>query len=223
MCKRILTLALCFIMLFSFVACNGGDEPVATTEAETTTSPATTATDAIKNGKPTDPVEYLATVDYNKFELTGDSKPYFMGRWFEKEIDGVRYELEENPMGWKWFQFDFEGETGKLTYENTRGVKTIAFGCNSLLEGTFPETHFYDKQVETPSNRELDCMSDLSWTEEKKILLRTYITDVNFGSCFITFGFKGEEVGVMMNQRGEFFLRDYAGFAGGVVIKNENK
>ena len=155
--------------------------------------------------------ELKLNVDYGKAHMS-----------FEKEIDGVRYALEENPMGWKWFQFDFEGETGKLTYENTRGVKQINFGCNSLLEGTFPETSFYDKQVETPSNRELDCMSDLSWTEEKKILLRTYITDVNFGSCFITFGFKGEEVGVMMNQRGEFFLRDYAGFAGGVVIKNEN-
>ena len=153
--------------------------------------------------------ELKLNVDYGKAHMP-----------FEKEIDGVRYALEENPMGWKWFQFDFEGETGKLTYENTRGVKTIAFGCNSLLEGTFPETHFYDKQVETPSNRELDCMSDLSWTEEKKILLRTYITDVNFGSCFITFGFKGEEVGVMMNQRGEFFLRDYAGFAGGKRINS---
>ena len=122
-------------------------------------------------------------------------------------------------MAWKWFQFDFAGEQGKLTYENTRGVKQIKFGCNALLEGTFPETSFYDKQVETPANRELNSMSDLSWTEEKKILLRTYITDVNLGSCFMTFGFKGEEVGVMMNQRGEFFLRDYAGFAGGKRMK----
>ena len=85
---------------------------------------------------------------------------------FEKEIDGVRYDLEENPMGWKWFQFNFEGETGKLIYENRRGVKQIKFGCNSLLQGTFPETSFYDKQVETPANRELNSMSDLSWTEE---------------------------------------------------------
>ena len=124
-------------------------------------------------------------------------------------------------MGWKWFRFEFEGETGKLTYENRRGVKQIKFGCNSLLQGRFPETNFYDKQVETPANRELDSMSDLSWTEEKKILLRNYIVDTNFGSCFMTFGFKGDEVGVMMNQRGEFFFRDYAGFAGGVAIKTD--
>ncbi|MBQ7879459.1 MAG: hypothetical protein IJ317_02295, partial [Clostridia bacterium] len=134
---------------------------------------------------------------------------------FEKEIDGVRYELEENPMGWKWFRFDFMGEQGELTYENQRGVKTLAFGCNSLKKGTFPETHYYDKQVDVASNRELDCMTDVSWTEEKKILLRTYIADSNLGSCFMTFGFKGDEVGVMMNKRAEFFMDDYVGFAGG--------
>lgn len=134
---------------------------------------------------------------------------------FEKEIDGVIYELEENDMGWKWFRFDYKGERGTLTYENRRGVKTIDFGCNSLVEGTFPETHYYDKQVSTPSNRELACMADASWTEEKKILLRAYIVDSSFGNCFMTFGFKGKEVGVMMNKRAEFFMEDYEGFAGG--------
>lgn len=139
---------------------------------------------------------------------------------FEKQIDGVKYLLEENDMGWKWFQFDFTGETGTLTYENRRGVKKIRFGCNSLLEGTFPETHYYDKQVDTPSNRELDSMSDLSWTEEKKILLRNYIVDSSLGNCFMTFGFKGDEVGVMLNKRAEFFMDDYQGYAGGKAVKD---
>ena len=137
---------------------------------------------------------------------------------FEKEINGVKYALEENPMGWKWFQFDFEGEKGKLTYENKRGVKAIRFGCNSFVEGTFPEMHYYDKQVDTPSNREFDCMADLSWTEEKKVLLRVYVVDSSLGNCFMTFGFKGKEVGVMMNKRAEFFMDDYVGFAGGTIL-----
>ena len=142
---------------------------------------------------------------------------------FEKEIDGVKYELEDNPMSWKWFQFNFRGEQGTLTYENSRGIKQIKFGCNSLLQGTFPETHYYDKRVDMPSNRELACMADLSWTEEKKILLRIYIVDSSLGNCFMTFGFKENEVGVMMNKRAEFFMDDYIGFAGGRVLRDEKK
>ena len=138
-----------------------------------------------------------------------------LSRWFmEKATSKQISNICDN-------HFTLRHEQGKLTYENTRGVKTITFGYNSLLEGTFPETSFYDKQVETPANRELNSMNDLSWTEEKKILLRNYIVDTNFGSRFMTFGFKGKEVGVMMNQRGEFFLRDYAGFAGWVAKKTD--
>ena len=117
---------------------------------------------------------------------------------FEKEIDGVRYKLEENPMAWKWFQFDFSGEQGTITYENSRGVKQIKFGCNSLLQGSFPETHYYDRQVDVPSNRGLACMADLSWTEEKEILLRIYIVDSSLGNCF--------KIKITMKSRKSFFI-----------------
>ena len=40
---------------------------------------------------------------------------------FEKEIDGVKYELQANGMGWKWFRFDFSGDEGTLTFENPNG------------------------------------------------------------------------------------------------------
>jgi hypothetical protein len=136
-------------------------------------------------------------------------------------INGVKYKLEENPMGWKWFQFNFDCNICEIKYENSRGVKSILFGMNEFVKGTFPETHYYDKQVMCPANRELDCMAAASWTEEKKLLLRVYIVDSNMGNCFMTFGFKGEEVGVMMNKRAEFFLDDYCGFAGGAAVKNE--
>jgi hypothetical protein len=31
----------------------------------------------------------------------------------------------------------------------------------------------------------------------------------------MTFGFKGDEVGVMMHKTAEFFMNEYTGFAGG--------
>ncbi len=134
---------------------------------------------------------------------------------FEKELNGVKYVLENNPMGWKWFTFEFDGDKGTLTYENKRGVKKIPFGLGCYVSGTFPETHYYDKQVDTPSNRELNAMFSADWVEDKKILVRTYIVDTNLGNCFMTFGFKGDEVGLTFNKRAEFFMDDYVGFAGG--------
>ena len=134
---------------------------------------------------------------------------------FERVINGKTYRLEENDMGWKWFRFDFDGETGTLTYENVRGEKTISFGCGKLRRGNFPETHYYDKKVLTPSNREFDSLSIAEWTENKKLLLRSYIIDTNFANVFMSFGFKDDEVGCLFRTRAEWCLEDYSGFAGG--------
>ena len=134
---------------------------------------------------------------------------------FQKEIDGVKYRLEKNVMGWKWLQFDFACGAGVLTYENERGVKKICFGLGEYMQGAFPETHYYDRQVDVPAGRELDALFIANWTEEKKLLLRNYIIDTNFGNCFMTFGFKGNEIGIMMHKRAEFFMDEYQGFAGG--------
>ena len=134
---------------------------------------------------------------------------------YEKEINGKTYYLQQNEMGWKWFRFDFVEETGTLTYENARGVKQIPFGCGKLLRGTFPETHYYDKKVFQASNREFDSLFIAEWTENKKLLLRSYIIDTNFANVFMSFGFKNNEVGCLFRARAEWCLEDYQGVAGG--------
>ena len=138
---------------------------------------------------------------------------------FESQLNGATYRLEENSMGWKWISFHFTGDEGVLTYENARGVKQIKFGLNSYMVGTFPETHYYDTHVGYPANRELDCMAAASWTEEKKLLLRVFITDTSFGNCYMTFGFKNNEVGVMLCKRAELFMDDYQGMTGGYLVE----
>lgn len=134
---------------------------------------------------------------------------------FEKEIDGTVYELNENPLGWKWFKFDFNEEGGVLTYENARGVKELPFGRNTYKDVLFPETEYYDKKVDEPANRGLRSLATVSWVEDKKILLRVHFIDINMGSCYINFGFKGDEVGICAMKRAEFFAFDYEGYASG--------
>ena len=133
----------------------------------------------------------------------------------EKGINGSKYILKPNPMGWKWFSLNFSENQGSLIYENARGKKTINFGLNKFVAGKFPETHYYDKITGEPSNRELDALFCAGWIEEKKLLIRNYIIDVNMGNCFMTFSFKGNEVGLCFVKQMEFALQDYDGFAGG--------
>ena len=133
----------------------------------------------------------------------------------EKSINGVKFTMDENPIQWKWFRFDFEKEKGTLTYENIRGIKQIKFGRNRFWRGTFPETHYADKQVGTPANRELDCIASAGWIDEDRLLLRIYVIDNFLGNCFMTFGFNGKETAIRMVKAAEFFLNEYAGCAGG--------
>ncbi len=133
----------------------------------------------------------------------------------ESDIHNVTYTLEENDLGWKWFRFELDGESGVLVYENARGVKRIPFGFNRFERCTFPETHYYDRRVCAPANRELDCLCSASWTMPQTLLVRAYVIDTNFGNCHLQFGFKGDEVGIMASKCAEFFMDDYQGFAGG--------
>ena len=67
---------------------------------------------------------------------------------------------------------------------------------NEFLQTKFPETHYFDKQIGVAGKREFNSLSAGTWTEEKKFLLRVYITDTCLGSLFISLGFKDNEVSV---------------------------
>lgn len=141
------------------------------------------------------------------------------GSRYIEEYNGVKYILNSNPMGWKWLQFDFSGEGGVLTYENERGVKKLPFGFETYIQSTFPETHYYGAKVDTPANREFDCLCTASWVEDRKILLRVYVIDTSLGNCFMTFGFKKDQIGVYMSKKAEFFMDEYNGYACGISAK----
>lgn len=157
-----------------------------------------------------------------KAELDGFSLNVGYGKAhtvYESKINGVKYALDKNKMEIKWFKLHFTGDQGVFEYENKRGIKEIKFGLEKYVQNTFPETHYYGMQVSVPSNKEPDCIASASWTEEQKLLIRVYIIDTSFGNCFMTFGFKGDSVGIMMQKRAEFFMDKYDGYAKGKISK----
>ncbi len=138
---------------------------------------------------------------------------------YERELSDAYYALGENAMGWSDVRLHISGEEGSLTYRNARGVKTVRFGMGKYLKGKFPETHYYDEQRGVPSGRELDCLAIAEWIEDRKLLLRVYITDVSFANLFCVIAFKGDRIVLQLKKRGEFLLEDYGGIATGNIVK----
>lgn len=91
-----LSLILCAACLLT--ACDSGKTPdTIDTSADTTAE----VTEALTEPETLSPEEqltadrqaYLDTVTYRDFVLTGEDQPYYMGRWFDKEIDGVTHKV----------------------------------------------------------------------------------------------------------------------------------
>lgn len=136
---------------------------------------------------------------------------------YELEMSNAYYVLGQNNMGWTDVRLQISNGEGYITYHNARGEKSIRFGMGKYLKGSFPETHYYDKERGVPSGRELDCLSIAEWIEDNKLLLRVYITDVSFANLFCVIAFKDDKIVLQLKKRGEFLLEDYGGLAMGVL------
>lgn len=136
----------------------------------------------------------------------------------EREIDGVPYKMNENPMGISELRLEFLKDYGKLSYNTPRGEKEILFGYGEYKEGVFPETHYSGDTIGTPANRPYRCVAAGVWTQQHKLVIKVNIIDDYFGNLTINLGFKGQEVGMVMHKTAEWFLNEYQGFAGGEMM-----
>lgn len=77
-------------MLISSVGC--GNQASAESSS-TNTSGTDVYTSSTENMLSAEREAYLSTVTYRNFVLTGESEPYYIGRWFDKEIDGIPHKV----------------------------------------------------------------------------------------------------------------------------------
>ena len=89
----ILATLLCVATLLT--ACDTGapTETTADTTAATTEAPTEAVTLSPEERLAADRQAYLDTVTYRSFVLTGEDQPYYMGRWFDKEIEGENHKV----------------------------------------------------------------------------------------------------------------------------------
>lgn len=136
----------------------------------------------------------------------------------QDEVDGVVYELGDNPMGIASLELSFSGDSGVLRYVNGQGEKELPFGMCRNVFGQFPQEGYSDEvgSVEAPGNT-YRCAASAAWVKPGKLHIKVQIIDKYFGNLHIFLGFRENLVGVYMNKSAEDFLEEYSGFAGGIA------
>ncbi len=92
---RALAALLAAACLLPLAACDSStpDETAPDTPAITTEAPTEAVTLSPEEQLTADRRAYLDTVTYRDFVLTGEEAPYYMGRWFDKDIDGIPHKI----------------------------------------------------------------------------------------------------------------------------------
>jgi len=135
----------------------------------------------------------------------------------EADINGKVYKTEENPMGIKWFKFEFNGDEGIFHYENAQGVKELPFGLCKNVFATFPQDGYSDEIGAKPGNRRYKCAASAAWLPNDTLDLKVQIIDTYFGNFDAIIAFKGSSAGIKMTKAAEDFLREYEGMCCGTA------
>ena len=93
--KIALILALLLCASFLLIACDVGTptDTAPDTTPEATEAPTEPVTLSPEEQLAADRQAYLDTVTYRDFVLTGEEAPYYMGRWFDKDIEGTPHKV----------------------------------------------------------------------------------------------------------------------------------
>jgi CubicO group peptidase (beta-lactamase class C family) len=139
---------------------------------------------------------------------------------FCEEINNKWYVLNENSMGISKMRLTFQDDIALWEYENASGKHKLEAGIGKVIKGAFPEKSYFGERAGTASGRCYDCLSSAAWVEEHKLNMLVYITDIYLGTLNISFSFKGNEISVYMIKGAEWFLDEYKGFAGGILLND---
>lgn len=146
-------------------------------------------------------------------ELTSPQAEAISGRWFA---------METNPMGITKMRFQFGGDEGVWEYANAAGEHRLVFGLGRQVAGQFPQPGYSGARIGTPGDK-YRCLASAAWGAPRTLNLLVYVTDHYLGSLKASFGFKGDQVGVLMTKAAEAFLNEYSGFAGGRLINGDDR
>lgn len=114
-------------------------------------------------------------------------------------IKDVRYEMDDNPMGFRWISLSLGKYEGTLDYETDKGVFSLPFGIGSNEVTQFP---YYNYK---------SCVSG-AFRSRNTFLIKAHLVDECVGNLFIQLVFKEQDVTVMMRKFEETMFNEFDGF-----------
>ncbi len=135
-----------------------------------------------------------------------------------RAINGKTYKMYDNPMGITEMRITFDGNKGELYYINEQGEKRIPFGMCYNEFSYFPQEGYSDMVGTQKGDRLYKCASSGAWFDEKRLFIKVQIIDTYFGILNIMLGFNNDTIGVEMTKTAEDFLKEYEGYAGGIMV-----
>ncbi len=131
---------------------------------------------------------------------------------------GMKFVMDENPMGIRWTRFFFEDGAITMQYENAQGECELKFGVGSVRAQAFPQKNYYGKRIREIPGIQYDCLCTAAWADEHSFAGHVWVTDDYFGSMKLHAVFEENTVTVYMEKTAEWFLNEYVGFMTGESV-----
>ena len=135
-----------------------------------------------------------------------------------KDINGIKYLLEENPMSIQSIRLNFDQNSGIFEFENDKSVNKIEFGIGYNVFGKFPGKKRIGMTASVYEDGQYNCAASAVWCEKDKIHILVRIIDTYLGTLSIIIGFKDEKVTLTMQKHSQRILENYNGTAAGYRI-----
>jgi len=169
--KQVALILVCFLVC-TLVSC-GGNEADFTQTTEQTILP--------EDQLAAENQAFLDTVTYLDYRLTGEEEPYFVGRWFEKNIGGVKHNVTLTD-GSTFYFMTSGAESVDVNFTVITSKEEPYFAYS--IDGAEPiRRHITDKTVRLPDDGKhtvriiADGMteSEGKWKEEKGFALKSVV------------------------------------------------
>lgn len=126
---------------------------------------------------------------------TAEREPESSKTGYPERTGKEQYMFYGNPMQWSRVEFDWG--VGKLKFENSEGIRELAFRVGEPERQTFPGTGY-------------SCECRGEW-KAGHFLLHCYVTDEEQGHVSMDFAWKDRRMSVRMGSTGEPFFRYFRG------------
>ena len=146
---------------------------------------------------------YLDTITYRRFALTGEDRPFYIGRWFEKEIDGLTHHVTLTDGAHLYFLI-----------ENANSFEVVFTALTTMVEPYFAYSidggkpvrqHISEPTVDLPdTGRHTVCLIADGMTENEG----KWDLEKGFAIKSITPSVGGSIVGIRPTEKVIFFYGD---------------